>query len=175
MTPPLPALPADDLSRELTLSDSSNEAQLIHLGVTGDNYTILLSGEQTAGRFCLIEMRIPPGGGPGLHRHDFEESFVLLSGELSFTFRDQTHLAKAGTTVNVPANAPHKFKNTSAAESHLFCICSPAGQEEFFTRLGVRLPSRNTPAPALSSEEMSAFLEKATQLAPLYRTELLGG
>ncbi len=167
-------LPSDDLARELTLSNSNDDAQLTHLGVTGDTYTILISGEQTAGRFCLIDMRIPPGGGPGLHRHDLEETFILLSGELSLTFRGQTQTVHAGVTANIPANAPHKFKNTSDAITHMLCICSPAGQEEFFSRLGVRLPAHDTPAPALNPDEMSAFLARAQQLAPLYRTELLG-
>jgi hypothetical protein len=40
----------------------NNDAQ--HLGVVGDTYTILLSGMDTAGRFTLIDMHVPPEGGP---------------------------------------------------------------------------------------------------------------
>ena len=36
--------------------------------MVGDTYTILLSGEDTDGRYCLIDMLVPPGGGPGPHR-----------------------------------------------------------------------------------------------------------
>jgi mannose-6-phosphate isomerase-like protein (cupin superfamily) len=43
--------------------------------------------EDTAGRFCLIDMHIPLGGGPLPHRHDFEETFTILEGELDATFR----------------------------------------------------------------------------------------
>ena len=73
-----PAIPADDSRRNLVVKNSESNA--LHLAVTGDTYTILLSGTETAGRFTLIDMHVPPGGGPPPHRHDFEETFVLLDG-----------------------------------------------------------------------------------------------
>jgi Cupin domain len=33
---------------------------------------------------------VPPGGGPPPHRHDFEEMFTLIDGEIEFTFRGET-------------------------------------------------------------------------------------
>ena len=50
-----------------------------HLGLVGDTYTVLLSEKDTAGLHCLIDMHVPPGGGPPPHRHDFEETFILLN------------------------------------------------------------------------------------------------
>ena len=35
-------------------------------------------------------MHVLAGGGPPPHRHDFEEMFTLLQGELEFTFRGET-------------------------------------------------------------------------------------
>ena len=55
-----------------------NEQNARHIGLVGDTYTILLTGEDTAGRYCLIDMHIPPGGGTPPHRHDFEESLNKL-------------------------------------------------------------------------------------------------
>jgi quercetin dioxygenase-like cupin family protein len=46
-----------------------------------------VTGKDTAGRYSLIDMHIPPGGGPPPHRHDFEEMFSVLEGEIEFTFR----------------------------------------------------------------------------------------
>ena len=80
--------------------------------MVGDTYTILVSGDQTDGHYCLIDMLVPDGSGPPPHRHDFEEMFSLLEGELEFTFRGKSQTVKAPTTVNIPANAPHVFKNT---------------------------------------------------------------
>src|SRR5580698_4276472 len=99
-------IPADDPTRGLTLSQADDPV-LPHLGVAGDTYTILVSGKDTAGRFCLIDMHVPPGGGPPPHRHDFEETFTLLEGELEFAFRGTKQNLRAGESVNIPANAPH--------------------------------------------------------------------
>lgn len=74
------AIPADDPRRNLVVANADN-SNAEHLGVVGDTYTILLSGMDTAGRFTLIDMHVPPGGGPPPHRHDFEESFILLDGD----------------------------------------------------------------------------------------------
>jgi hypothetical protein len=65
----------------------------------------------TAGQFTLIDMHVPPGGGPPPHRHDFMETFFLLDGELQATFRGEKRIVRAGETVHIPANAPHQFYN----------------------------------------------------------------
>jgi quercetin dioxygenase-like cupin family protein len=39
--------------------------------------------------------------------------FTVLEGEVELNFRGEQLVAKAGETVNVPANAPHGFRNTS--------------------------------------------------------------
>jgi hypothetical protein len=79
-------IPPDDSNRQLTVA-CPNDAELRHVSVAGGTYTILLSGSETAGRYCLIDMLAPDGGSPSPHRHDFEEMFTLLDGELEFTFR----------------------------------------------------------------------------------------
>ena len=79
-------IPADDPKRSLTVAEPDN---LPHIGLVGDTYTITVTGEQTAGRFCVIDMHIPPGGGPPPHRHDFEETFILLEGQMEATFREE--------------------------------------------------------------------------------------
>ena len=59
-----------------------------------------------AGRYCLIDMHIAPGGGPPTHRHDFEEMFTILQGEVEVTFRGKKSVVRAGEPINIPANAP---------------------------------------------------------------------
>ena len=164
-------LAADDLKR--TLSFAQPDTNLEHIGLVGDTYTVTVSGEDTAGRFCVIDMHIPPGGGPPPHRHDFEETFIVLEGEIEATFRGKKSVVRAGDTVNIPANAPHQFHNTSSNATRLLCICSPAGQEKFFKEVGVKVATRTTPPPKLSPAEQEAFLKKAMALAPQYRTEFL--
>lgn len=171
-TKPAAALPQDDLRRSVTVAGLAGN-QPLHIGVVGDTYTILLTGAHTAGRFCLIDMHIPPGGGPPPHRHSFEETFTILEGELEVTCRGDKVVVQEGETVNIPANAPHQFRNSSARPVRLLCICSPAGQEEFFLEIGVPVPTRTTPPPELDAAAEMAFKKKAEVLAPKYSTELL--
>lgn len=168
---PVP-VPADDPGRLLTFVNADADG-LVHLGVVGDTYTILVSGADTAGRYTLIDMHVPPGGGPPPHRHDFEEMFTVLEGEIELTFRGQTTTAAAGSTVNVPANSPHVFRNASDRPARLLCLCAPAGQEEFFKEVGTPVGSRTEPPPPLDGPATAAFIAKAVALAPKYRTELL--
>jgi quercetin dioxygenase-like cupin family protein len=135
--------------------------------------SVSLSGDQTNGRFCVIDMYVPPGGGPGPHRHDFEETFILLEGEVEATFRGKKSIVKAGDTINILSNAPHQFHNSSSSAARLLCICSPAGSENFFMELGVKVATRTTSPPKLSPDEQAAFTKKAKEIMPRYRTEPL--
>jgi quercetin dioxygenase-like cupin family protein len=166
-------IPADDPARYLTVARPDEDANLPHIGLVGDTYTILVSGKDTAGRYCLIDMLVPPGGGPGPHRHDYEEMFTLLEGEVEFTFRGEKLIVRAGETVNIPANAPHFFRNASRGVVRLLCMCSPAGLEEFFGAVGVAVGSRTEAPPELDEAGQAAFRAKAAALAPRYRTEIL--
>jgi quercetin dioxygenase-like cupin family protein len=52
------------------------------LSVVGDTYRIIIAGEQTNGEFAMIDMLIPPGGGPGPHAHaSFHESFYIMDDQ----------------------------------------------------------------------------------------------
>jgi len=118
-------------------------------------------------------MHVPPGGGPPPHRHDFEESFTVLAGEIEATFRGVTSTVRAGQVINIPANAPHQFRNKSEQPARMLCICSPAGQEEFFMKVGAPVATRTTAPPRLDPAAQAELRTKAAELAPKYRTEFL--
>jgi quercetin dioxygenase-like cupin family protein len=165
--------PPDDPRRSSTIARPNTDERLPHIGLAGDTYTVLLSGEDTNGCYCLIDMHIPPGGGPPPHRHDFEESFIVLEGVIEAIFRGNKLTVSAGETLHIPANAPHQFANTSRENARLLCICAPSGQEEFFAQIGVSVASRLTPPPKASKEEQAVSMRVAEELAPKYRTEFL--
>ncbi len=174
MTKPATAtpIPPDDPRRQPTVIDPDSP-RAPHISLAGDTYTILLTGEQTAGRYCLIDMYVPASGGPPPHRHDFEEMFILLEGELEVTFRGQTSTVRAGSTMNIPANAPHAFRNASASPVRMLCMCTPAGQEAFFLAVGDRVDARTAPPPPLTPNEIAVRRQRAGALAATYRTEFL--
>ena len=133
-------LPDDDLSRAMTVAQPETDYGLPHVAVVGDVYTILVPGEQTAGRYALIDMFVPPGDGPPPHRHDFEEMFHVPEGEVEVLFRGARSTARAGATVNIPANAPHAFTNGADKPARLLWLVAPAGLESSFWRSGTVWP-----------------------------------
>jgi uncharacterized cupin superfamily protein len=103
----------------------------------------------------------------------FEDSFTLLEGEIEVIFCGTKSVVRAGETVSISAYAPHQFQNKSERPVRLLCICSPAGQEEFFMAVGVPVAGRTTPPLALDEAAQAAFRAKSEALAQKYRTELL--
>jgi mannose-6-phosphate isomerase-like protein (cupin superfamily) len=60
--------------------------------------------------FFLVDT--PPGGGPVLHTHPYEEVFVVQEGEATYTVGGNTIGVGAGQIVVAPAGVPHKFVNS---------------------------------------------------------------
>ena len=163
---PPPTIPPDDPARQLTIARPDQDQSLPHVGLVGDTYTILVAGRDTNGSYTLIDMHVPPGGGPPPHRHDFEEMFTVLDGQVEVTFRGESITARAGATINVPANAPHGFRNAGNGPSRLLCLCAPAGQDEFFTLVGQPVPTRTSPPPPLDTTAQADFVARVQSLAP---------
>ncbi|GAA3613280.1 cupin domain-containing protein [Kineosporia mesophila] len=165
-------IPDDDPSRSLTVANPDDPGTT-YVSLVGNTYGMLITGEQTNGQYCLIDMRVPDGGGPPPHRHDFEELFTILQGEIEFTFRGEKHVARAGTSVNIPANAPHNFRNVSGAPARMLCLCTPAGQDEYFLKIGDVIAGPDAPAPELSQDEALERRRRAAELADTYRSVFL--
>jgi quercetin dioxygenase-like cupin family protein len=109
-----------------------------NLSIAGGNYRILVSGKQTDGAFSIIEMLVPPQGGPGPHSHpDFFESFFLVDGEVEVKSEAGVYTATKGAFVLIPkGGVVHQFKNKSERMAQLICTVVPAGLEEFFEEIG---------------------------------------
>ncbi len=162
----------DDLTRLLTLTDP-DDPTLLHLAIGESTYTILISGAQTAGRYSLIDMSVPAAGGPPPHRHTFEEMFHVLEGELEVTVRGETVVARPGQTVNIPALAPHAFRNLADTTARILCLVAPAGLEDYFATFGDPVRSRTSPPPTLSDAELATRRERAGALAGQFGIELV--
>jgi quercetin dioxygenase-like cupin family protein len=165
-----PSIPADDLSRKLTVVEPES-SKVRHVAIAGDACSLLVSGAETAGRYCLIGMLVPDGGGPPPHPHDFEEMFTLIEGELELTFRGQTTTVRAGSTVGIPANAPHAFENKSGRLVHMAQPRRGGGTGRVLPRS--RRYVGESPPPGLDQAQIEERIKKIKALAPKYRTELL--
>src|SRR5947209_3440862 len=71
-------------------------------------------GAEIGASVSIIAVDAAPGAGPRLHRHPYEEVFVVLEGEATFTLGDVRHTARAGEVVVAPAGVAHAFVNTGS-------------------------------------------------------------
>lgn len=91
---------------------------------------LLLPGSRTArfeGRshgsgvsFFLVDT--DPGGGPGLHRHPYSETWLVLDGEATITIGDQVVVAHGGDVAVVQPDTWHRFVSTGPGALRMVCI-----------------------------------------------------
>src|SRR5215469_17518155 len=70
--------------------------------------------------------RSEPGGGPALHRHTYDEVWIVQEGNATFTAGDRTLAAGPGSIVVVRAGTPHRFTNTGPIPMRMVCIHTSA-------------------------------------------------
>jgi mannose-6-phosphate isomerase-like protein (cupin superfamily) len=70
-----------------------------------------IAHENTNVSFIWVDM--PPGGTIRLHKHPYEEIFIIQEGTATFTVGSATLEARSGQVIIVPAEVPHKFMNVS--------------------------------------------------------------
>ena len=84
--------------------------------------TQTIEGVEHGATISLILDRSNPGQGPRLHRHPYDETWLVIEGTVTFQAGNRTCAAGPGDVVIVPANTPHKFTNDGPGRSRLVCI-----------------------------------------------------
>ena len=80
------------------------------------------TGEELGAGVCVIVVDDAPGRGPALHRHPYEEVFVVLEGEADFTLGDERRVVRGGEVVVAPAGQPHGFTNSGDGQLRMVNI-----------------------------------------------------
>jgi quercetin dioxygenase-like cupin family protein len=80
-----------------------------------------LKGADHGATISLIFDHSRPGEGPRLHRHPYDETWVVEEGDLTFQLGDELHQARAGDIVIAPPGVPHKFTNNGPRSVSLVC------------------------------------------------------
>jgi mannose-6-phosphate isomerase-like protein (cupin superfamily) len=81
-----------------------------------------LEGAAHGATISLILDNSEPGQGPRLHRHPYDETWLVIAGKLTFTAGDEQFEAGPDDIVIVPPDTPHKFVNNGHTNAHLICI-----------------------------------------------------
>ena len=79
-------------------------------------------GEDHGATISVILDEGGPGHGPKLHRHPYDETWVVVEGHLTFQAGDERLSAGPGDVVIVPPDTPHRFTNDGPGRSRLVCI-----------------------------------------------------
>ena len=81
-----------------------------------------VKGADHGASISLILDESDPGQGPRLHRHPYDETWVVQEGHLTFQCGEEHFAVGAGDIVIVPAEVAHKFTNDGPSRSKLVCI-----------------------------------------------------
>jgi mannose-6-phosphate isomerase-like protein (cupin superfamily) len=127
-------------------------------------------GEDTGGRYGLVECLEPPGHQPPPHvHHDDDEGFFVLEGEITvYAGEDETVLGP-GDGLNAPRGVPHTFRVTSPEPARVLVTSAPARFDAFVRELGE--PAAREELPLLDGPP---DVERLVGTAARHGIEILG-
>ncbi len=103
------------------------------LHVLGDTVFPKINSDDTGGRYCVLELVSPPGGGTPMHLHHLEdENFYILEGEFSVHIGGHVHRAAAGSFVFAPREIPHRYENIGQTTGRMLVLAEPGGIDRMF-------------------------------------------
>jgi quercetin dioxygenase-like cupin family protein len=110
--------------------------------------SVCLSGADTGGAYCLLEVSLAPGMSVPRHTHTREdETYYVLAGKLEIIVGDEIFVLGTGDTLMAPRDIPHQLRNPGDVENHYLLVFSPSGFEAFLTATAVPAPD-NAVAPS---------------------------
>ena len=69
----------------------------------------------------FFEGNLPPGKGPGLHKHPYPETCIVLSGQAAMVVDGEKITVGAGDIVVIGPETPHRF--TAVGDERLDMVC----------------------------------------------------
>ena len=120
------------------MSSLTNDDRVIRF-LGNNEITVLASGDETGGAYCVMELTTQPrGGATALHTDRWVETFHVIEGQVEWTVeRDAqlvTWVAERGETIVVPQGAKHRFAGAGDVPSRMLTV-GPAVFEQFFRAL----------------------------------------
>ncbi len=119
----------------------------------------LVSGEQTDGRFALLDHLLEPRSlGALRHTHAGEDEIsYVLEGEVGFQLGETVQVAGPGAVVFKPRGVPHAFWNAGEGRAHLLELITPAGFESYFAEAAAVFAASNPPDGAALGALMARY------------------
>lgn len=119
------------------------------LNVLGMPLRMLCEAKETGGAWSLFEEEVSFGMGPPAHRHDWDEAYYILKGEVDFDIDGEPVRSAAGDFNYLPRNTVHGFKGASAEPARVLIFAAPAHGSEFFRELNEEVRSLPEDGPKI--------------------------
>jgi quercetin dioxygenase-like cupin family protein len=111
------------------------------LNVLGMPLRMHCESRETGGAWSLFEEDVPLGMGPPPHRHDWDEAYYILAGEIEFTIDGELVTSSTGDFNYLPRNTVHGFKGASPSPARVLIFAAPAHGSEFFEEVSAQVKS----------------------------------
>ena len=132
---------------------------------------VLVGGEETEGRSCVVEVSGRGGSMPPLHVHHIDdEIFHVLDGEITVYHGADVVRLGAGDTVLAPRGVPHTYRIESETARCWSPARPPASSDSSRRSARPRRAWRSPPTRSSRTSRRSAQLQRDTG----YRVEILG-
>ena len=131
------------------------------LNVLGMPLRFLCDSRETGGAWSLFEEEVPRGKGPPLHRHDWDEAYYILDGEVDFQIDGQMVRLKKGDFNYLPRNTVHAFSGASNPPARVLIFAAPAHASDFFEEVNsevCRLPDDLAKIPEIGQRHGIEFM-----------------
>ncbi len=102
--------PAKQSQELLAVSGSMRTALMVYTGIT---VKMMVDSDLGAYLHTMFMVKYIPGGGAGSHDHPFEETYMILDGEVEAWFDDQRYTLKAGDIAWAGVGCIHGFRNAT--------------------------------------------------------------
>jgi mannose-6-phosphate isomerase-like protein (cupin superfamily) len=129
----------------------------------------LLSGDDTAGQFCLFENMSGGNTRTPIHVHaKDDETIYVIEGELTAVLAGEPRRLSAGERVFLPRGTPHQLMNVTGTPCRYILIGTPALFERFLEEAGHELQPNEVVGPPTPEE-----IERLREASPKFGITLL--
>ena len=141
--------------------DASGKEAVIWLGELAIIHT---TGEETDGRYAMVELFATKEGEAPWHVHHREdEAFYIIDGEMTVFVGDNAIKGKPGDLIFAPKDVPHMYTVDTPGHARILMMFSPAGFEDFVRATSVPATSLIPPPPETVNIDYDHIMKLAQQ------------
>ncbi|WP_320674046.1 cupin domain-containing protein [Prochlorococcus sp. MIT 1341] len=102
--------------------------------VLGDKVILRLTSNDTNSKYSVLEFETPEGVGQPPHSHNWDETYIVVEGELDLNVNGVSTVVSAGRSIDVPAGTIHAPISKKKITRYVM-VAQPGGVESVFTSL----------------------------------------